>query len=111
GRSGGGLFNSEGKVVGVCVAADPRDKRGLYAGLEVIHNLLTGHDLSELIPDDPLPSAPAIAKTASEPAGEIRNVAPPETAAVAKGNELDLPQGLSSGEAEVICIVRPLDQP
>ena len=39
GRSGGGLFNEEGYVVGVCNAADPRDQRGMYAGLNPIREL------------------------------------------------------------------------
>ena len=46
GRSGGGLFNAQGNVVGVCVAADPKNKRGLYAGLKVIHNLLKEHNFA-----------------------------------------------------------------
>ena len=31
GRSGGGLFSSEGYVIGLCNAADPSDKEGLFA--------------------------------------------------------------------------------
>lgn len=31
GRSGGGLFSSEGYVIGVCNAADPSDREGLFA--------------------------------------------------------------------------------
>ncbi len=113
GRSGGGLFNAEGDVVGVCVAADPRDKRGLYAGLKVIHNLLREQKLAKLIPEEPAETPPAIAKTDSEtPATVPANVAPPAIATVAKGNEAVLPKGLANpGEAEVICIVRPLNQP
>ncbi|MAT69181.1 MAG: hypothetical protein CMJ58_06610 [Planctomycetaceae bacterium] len=37
GRSGGGLFNAAGQVVGVCFAADPGSNEGLYAGLRSIH--------------------------------------------------------------------------
>ena len=42
GRSGGGLFNEKGEVIGVCFAADPDPNRqcGLYAGLKAIHALL-----------------------------------------------------------------------
>ena len=113
GRSGGGLFNAEGDVVGVCVAADPRDKRGLYAGLKVIHNLLREQKLAKLIPEEPAAAPPAIAKADAEtPATVPANVALPAIATVAKGNEADLPAGLlNPGEAEVICIVRPLNQP
>ncbi len=31
GRSGGGLFDAQGQVVGVCNAADPADNEGLFA--------------------------------------------------------------------------------
>jgi hypothetical protein len=37
GRSGGGLFSSEGYVIGVCNAADPSDREGLFAALATIH--------------------------------------------------------------------------
>ncbi len=36
GRSGGGLFTSEGYVIGVCNAADPADREGLFVALEAI---------------------------------------------------------------------------
>ena len=55
GRSGGGLFNSLGEVVGVCIAADPRDERGLYCGLKPIHEMLDKAGLSFLY-HDPLPA-------------------------------------------------------
>lgn len=112
GRSGGGLFNNEGDVVGVCVAVDPRDKRGLYAGLQVIHELLAKHELADLIPESPLPQDPVIAKAAGESVPNKRELAPPTKTAVAKGRDVSLPVGLNTpGEAEVICIVRPLNQP
>ncbi|NUQ65065.1 MAG: trypsin-like peptidase domain-containing protein [Pirellulales bacterium] len=40
GRSGGGLFSSDGYVIGVCNAADPTDNEGLFAALGSIHALL-----------------------------------------------------------------------
>ena len=51
GRSGGGLFSSEGYVIGVCNAADPSDKEGLFAALGSIYAELDrkdseGRDLS-----------------------------------------------------------------
>ncbi|MEX0716016.1 MAG: thioredoxin domain-containing protein [Planctomycetaceae bacterium] len=48
GRSGGGLFDSAGRVVGVCIAADNRDQRGLYAGLAPVHDLLDRCELTYL---------------------------------------------------------------
>ena len=37
GRSGGGLFNANGQLVGVCYAADPEGNEGLYASLPAIY--------------------------------------------------------------------------
>ncbi len=41
GRSGGGLFSSDGRLIGVCNAADPADDEGIYAALPSIHWQLT----------------------------------------------------------------------
>lgn len=46
GRSGGGLFSSEGYVIGVCNAADPSDQEGLFAALASIHAELDRKDAS-----------------------------------------------------------------
>lgn len=48
GRSGGGLFSPDGKVIGVCTAADKQDQRGIYAGFQAIHRLLDQTNLSRL---------------------------------------------------------------
>lgn len=63
GRSGGGLFNQAGKLVGVCFAADadPKTRKpngGVYCGLRPIYALLTKHELQRLVPADEI-SAPA----------------------------------------------------
>lgn len=46
GRSGGGLFNQDGRVVGVCNAADPERGEGIYAGLGSIHTAIQKSGLS-----------------------------------------------------------------
>jgi len=46
GRSGGGLFNAQGQLVGVCYAADPQANEGLYASLPSIHAKLDSLRLS-----------------------------------------------------------------
>jgi hypothetical protein len=51
GRSGGGLFDEQGRVVGVCSAADPQEKRGLYCGLKPILTILAEQGLDHLIPE------------------------------------------------------------
>jgi S1-C subfamily serine protease len=46
GRSGGGLFNDAGQVIGVCYAADPQANEGLYASLVSIQEKLDSLNLS-----------------------------------------------------------------
>jgi S1-C subfamily serine protease len=46
GRSGGGLFNIAGQVIGVCNAADAQDDEGIYASLRAIHQLLDESQLA-----------------------------------------------------------------
>ena len=48
GRSGGGLFNSNGQLVGVCFAADYEGNEGLYTALESIHDELDRLNLSDV---------------------------------------------------------------
>lgn len=40
GRSGGGLFDAEGVLVGICNCADPQANEGLYAALPSVHTEL-----------------------------------------------------------------------
>ena len=62
GRSGGGLFDTAGRLIGVCIAADQRDQRGLYSGLQPIHDLLDEVKLSHLRPQgEPRPKAGSLA--------------------------------------------------
>lgn len=49
GRSGGGLFNENNEIVGVCIAADPKEKRGLYCGLNPVVELLEDCGLTHII--------------------------------------------------------------
>ncbi|MFP6766721.1 MAG: trypsin-like peptidase domain-containing protein, partial [Planctomycetaceae bacterium] len=67
GRSGGGLFDAAGRVVGVCFAADPTYQRGLYAGLKPIQDLLVRCRLTSLFKhrDQPGPQRDAVPTVAS----------------------------------------------
>ena len=74
GRSGGGLFSSEGYVIGVCNAADPSDKEGLFAALGSIYAELDrkdseGRDLSFVYksPSENRSGAPEAASPRSTP--------------------------------------------
>ena len=48
GRSGGGLFTTDGYVAGVCNFAEPRGNHGLYATPRSIYNVLDRNDLMAL---------------------------------------------------------------
>ena len=62
GRSGGGLFNRRGEVVGVCIAADPEGQRGLYSGLFAVHQMLRECGLASLFESQqPATTAPLAA--------------------------------------------------
>ena len=65
GRSGGGIFNTKGELVGVCSGAFRKAKEGLYTGVRPIRDLALQHKLSYLtaVPNSPfktaqVPSAP-----------------------------------------------------
>jgi len=67
GRSGGGLFTSEGQLIGICDAADPQDDEGLYAALPLIHAELDREQLAHVyLGDGP-----------DEAAGALASVVPP----------------------------------
>lgn len=46
GRSGGGLFNKDGELIGVCSAADPEFDEGLYGALPRVYYELDRNGLS-----------------------------------------------------------------
>ncbi len=72
GRSGGGMFNSSGQLIGVCNAAAVEVDEGIYSALETIHWQLAKANLDRLfeatpsrIPEDPGPTAIASARAAT----------------------------------------------
>jgi thiol-disulfide isomerase/thioredoxin len=135
GRSGGGLFSADGRVIGVCNAADPADNEGLYAALPSIWSQLErigwGGDASQTSRDEMARrrrnAAPAPQREASEPeplptttsaAPLMANAGPanPSNTSIAgpinqaeRGALAAIQQ--RSSEAEVICIVRSAGDP
>ncbi len=121
GRSGGGLFLGS-DLIGVCIAADPKEQRGIYAGMKPIAQLLDKVGMGELAP---LPAAnkgalaatnAAETKTADlgEPtlpdrgptaADDIGRFFSGELGAADYSGPAADPQDYEG--AEIICIVRP----
>ncbi|RIK88591.1 MAG: hypothetical protein DCC67_00645 [Planctomycetota bacterium] len=66
GRSGGGLFNAAGQLIGVCNCADPQGDAGLYAGLDSIHQKLDAMGLA-FVHQSPSQGAAATNALASQP--------------------------------------------
>jgi hypothetical protein len=139
GRSGGGLFTTRGRVVGVCTNADPRENRGVYAGLKPIHDLLRSAGLEDLIPAETknrresLADASAVrtepvatdeprhAKIERDKVERVLEATPPARIkrTPAETSDAVARQEASTGElsqktleqSEVICIIRPVNQP
>jgi S1-C subfamily serine protease len=112
GRSGGGLFNREGQLIGVCNAADAADRQGLFAALGAVYAELDRAKLSFIYRPDaaPLVSPPverdivADQSPKAEPSfSAVTRLSPEEQALI---DELRGARG-----AEVICLVRALDSP
>lgn len=121
GRSGGGLFTADGRVIGVCNAADPADDEGLYAALPSIWALLEQHGLSPEVAND---RPTALADGGWNSGGLTNAAAPampqrmPATSTASTAAQLDATQqaalatlASATPGAEVICIVRSLDDP
>lgn len=113
GRSGGGLFTTNGELIGICNYADPQDNEGIYASLATIHWELDRigqrriyQRESVAVAQNQAPSqSPAAHRSA--PAAVPRNAAPqtpPTTNVAALGQQVP-------ADTEVICIVRSRSNP
>ena len=99
GRSGGGLFTSDGRLIGVCNFADPTDKAGAYAALSTIYEILSQAGLRDVAATP----TTAIAATTTLPEKPMRRwsevtrtVPRPKVAAAATNRNA----------VEVVCVVR-----
>jgi S1-C subfamily serine protease len=96
GRSGGGLFDADGTLIGVCNAADQEADEGLYAALGPIHAELDASGLS-FIYHRVQPAVAAIDKQSTRHRPPPRRSSPIESA---------LPSDSPPPDSEVIVIVR-----
>ncbi len=140
GRSGGGLFSSEGYLIGICNAADPADNEGLYAALASVHAQLDEMKLGHIYQPDAtgshdtlvaaeppampeeMPSPDKLLQLTDVPsrlAGNNSLPAPPQTGRAALEATLspeeqaaleEIRQRRAEG-AEVVCVIRSLSDP
>jgi thiol-disulfide isomerase/thioredoxin len=120
GRSGGGLFNAQGQLIGVCYAADPQANEGLYASLPSIHAKLDSLKLTMVYqpPGDQARSRAAntvlgqnaIATPPPSPAplaAVSPGQTPPQSLALSPAEQATLEEIRTRGaDSEVICIIR-----
>ena len=121
GRSGGGLFTYDGRLVGVCNAADPEIEEGLYAAFPSIHRHLDENQLSFVYrgtPEADVQLAGGPAPSTSATYAETVDAANDQWSSVAGRAESAFPSQAADGamkgephEAEVICIIRTRDDP
>lgn len=108
GRSGGGLFNARGEVIGVCFAADVEGDEGLYSGLASVHAELDGLGLQAIY--NPRAAAAvaqaAPAATPQQPQASVARLAPlPSVDRVVRGQspaaeESSFPRPPAASQAE-----------
>ncbi len=108
GRSGGGLFDDEGRLIGVCNAADYKSDVGIYAGPGTVHWQLDQVNLTSLYKRNDSSIAPA-ERIASLPAS---NVAPASfPASVIQPSAVTQAGYQEEGDQEVIIIIRDRARP
>ncbi|MHB8971123.1 MAG: trypsin-like peptidase domain-containing protein [Pirellulaceae bacterium] len=104
GRSGGGLFTADGRVIGVCNAADTQEDRGIYAGPGTIHFELKSINQERIYlaaaPAPPLSGIPGPALEPPPPRNPARGV-PSSIQPVSA-----VQPATASDAMEVICILR-----
>ncbi len=111
GRSGGGLFSDDGLLVGVCNAAVPDDNEGIYASVRTIQDYLAENGLK------PIYLRPETMVAESAPANSVVPIRPahldsPTSASLSNGQfASSVPLPVTSGDLEVICIVRSKNHP
>ena len=115
GRSGGGLFNAQGQLVGVCYAADPQANEGLYASLPSIYAKLDSLNLSTIYRGNfaasqqiaqAAPGANTLRESLSQSPFAVRGQEPDPPNLVTKPSPITLPTSLA---AVLPAVVAPAD--
>ncbi len=110
GRSGGGLFNAAGQVIGVCNFADPTDRAGLYANLTSTKQMFEAAGLAHIYQNASSSSADAIASTTSSNVPAMPKMPAMPGQPNSSGQALQsIPTSQAPGDSsatELICILR-----
>ncbi len=106
GRSGGGLFNAEGQLIGVCYAAEPQADEGLYVSLPAIYRKLDSLNLSMIYRAEA--AAPQVAAAAPVRTPPKAFAALPPLAV--RGQEPESPFAASAAKSQAIAALSPNEQ-
>ncbi len=110
GRSGGGLFSSDGMVIGVCNAAESGDSEGVFAGLGSIHAALDAQRMA-FVYQRPAGPPTLVAATNIPAAGQDQRQAvaatDPFAAARARLRRSAFPMNSSRGPLHLLRPLRP----
>lgn len=102
GRSGGGLFNARGELVGVCFAADEESDEGLYVAVGELHTELDAQGLAALYRrEQPAAQLALASASTAAPLGSPQGLEP-------VGNE-PVVRGQDRGWDSQITAVAPID--
>ena len=101
GRSGGGLFSTDGYLIGVCNAADPQDQEGIFASLPIIH-----WELDKIGQREIYDTRPKTLVASAQRQEMSREMPRPNTVIDVPAGAREVPEDM-----EVICIVRSRSNP
>lgn len=119
GRSGGGLFNAAGQLIGVCFAADPQRNEGLYASIDSIYQKLDALNLTATLqtppnsasqPTEPTPQMPQIAATQAPAQFAVRGQSPSPTPSVIGADAAHAFAGVSNPQQASSAATPAMDQ-
>jgi thiol-disulfide isomerase/thioredoxin len=124
GRSGGGLFTPDGMVVGVCNAADPESREGLYASLPSVYDSFKQARIENLF-QSPLGAAAETAVATAGPSVQPHQMQPTSARVPAPTPSMEEQGRLALDErafleevrrrksegAKVICVICPAQGP
>jgi hypothetical protein len=105
GRSGGGLFDSQGRLIGICNGAEETDNEGFFAGLKTIQWQLDNVGLTDVYRSPGVTAPVANASAETELASRERDEEPAQRSQGPSTPRPNLMAAIESG-AEVICVVR-----
>ena len=113
GRSGGGLFDAEGRLIGVCNAADYKGDIGIYAGPGSIHWQLNRANLAALYQGNGnvAPAGERLASLDSSSIAPIGLTMEPSAVASASWDAAPAPTNSDQGDTEIIVIMRDRNRP